>query len=111
MLGVRAERAYEDAIGKLDTTTDTFSTVAMPPTASWPNGKYSGGVAVGTTIYFVPYNEDAIGKLDTTTDTFSTVAMTPTADSKYSGGVAVGKTIYFVPSNEDAIGKLETYGV
>ena len=70
MLSARARGLYfhyfvpynEDAIGKLDTTTDTFSTIAMTPTQ---DGKYGGGVAVGTTVYFTPVNEDAIGKLET----------------------------------------------
>ena len=86
-----------------------WSTVDMTPTA---DKKYLGGVAVGTTIYFVPHNENAIGKLDTTTDTFTTLSPSgmPTGNYKYSACVAVRTalfaTIYFVPFYEDAIGKL-----
>ena len=82
-----------------------WSTVDMTPTA---DKKYLGGVAVGTTIYFVPHNENAIGKLDTTTDTFATLSPGIPGFYKYNGGVAVGTTIYFVPYNENAIGKLDT---
>ena len=82
-----------------------WSTVDMTPTA---DKKYLGGVAVGTTIYFVPHNENAIGKLDTTTDTFATLSPGIPGFYKYNGGVAVGTTIYFVPYVEDTIGKLDT---
>ena len=36
-----------------------------PGAAAARNYKYTGGAAVGTTVYFAPYHEDAIGKLET----------------------------------------------
>ena len=41
--------------------------------------KYWGAAAVGTKVYFAPYNQDNVGVLDTTTGVFSKI---PTTDAR-----------------------------
>ena len=71
--------------------------------------KYWGAAAVGTTVYFAPFQEDNVGVLDTITNTFSTISTAAagvTADYKYGGAVAVGTRVYFGPFSEDNVGVL-----
>ena len=53
-----SDKKTQAGVGVLDTTTGnvTHITSGVPHPQSW---KYSGGVAVGTTIYFVPYLAEA----------------------------------------------------
>ena len=57
--------SQQSNVGVLDTTTESFSTLASThlPAASRP--QYNGGAAVGTTIYFAPQYSDHILVLDT----------------------------------------------
>ena len=69
--------------------------------------KYSGAAAVGTTVFFAPYNEETVGVLDTTTSSFSTIGTTAagvTANYKYWGAAAVSTSVYFAPCYEDNVG-------
>jgi len=70
-------------------------------------------VAVGTNVYFGPYDEDNVGVLDTTTtpNTFSTIdtaALMVTGVSKYGGPAAVGTTVVFAPYQQFNVGLLDT---
>ena len=49
-----------------------FSTVATSLTG---NNKYSSGVAVGTKIYALPFDQNDIGVIDTTDDAFTTIPL------------------------------------
>ena len=59
----------QNVIGVIDTTDDTFTTIATSLTETY---KYSSGVAVETKVYALPYSQDDIGVIDTTDDTFTT---------------------------------------
>lgn len=105
----------ENNIGVVDTVTSTFSTisVACPHQVDVGfdiciSGKYSGGAAVGTSVYFAPSAEDNILVLDTETNRTSKIypVIEPLSNNPvkvaalYSGAVAVGKTVFFVPHDQ-----------
>ena len=86
---------------------------------------YWGAAAVGTKLYFTPYNDDAVGVLDTETGIFEGSAvdflpgiLEPTTifgiqtglrrGAKYRGAVAVRGAVYFPPYGEVDVGVLNT---
>lgn len=95
------------AIGIFDTTTDTFSTLAISGTGT-SVALYAGALALGSTLYFVPQDENNIGVFETETSAFSTLSISTYGTYKYWGAAAVGSTIYFAPFYAEAIGKLAT---
>jgi hypothetical protein len=87
--------------------------------------KFSGAVAVGKKVYFVPHNENVTLVLDTssvpevldkyspdTTNNFSTIHMNTsepaTGYAHYNGAVAVGTMIYLVPAAQRDVGVITT---
>ena len=64
----------EEHVGVVDTTTDTFSTIANTSLAGVTGTNlYWGAAAVGTKIYFAPWQASSVGVLDTANNTFSTI--------------------------------------
>merc|ERR1719272_485229 len=77
-----------------------------------PSGymKYSGATAVGSRVYFTPYDEDQVGFVDTIDETFGTLALGRgvTGPGKFIGAAAVDGTIYFAPYSHPRVGVLCT---
>ena len=97
-------------MGILDTNTNNFYTISTAVAGVTADNKYVGTVAVGTRVFFAPYNEDSVGVFDVISDTFSTistVAAGVTGDRKYAGAASVGTRIFFAPTNEDNVGILD----
>lgn len=71
---------WMNGIGIVDTTTDTFSTVAIGDanagTGVTTNRPFSDATVVGTKVYFTPDYYTSVGILDVTSNAFSTVAAT-----------------------------------
>jgi hypothetical protein len=81
--------------------------------------KYTGAIAVGTKIYFVPHSETNIGVLDTTDDGFTQIDISSievgTLNEFFGGyarggdsAVAVGTKIYMMPGSYAGIGIIDT---
>lgn len=90
-------------MGVLNTETDEFSTVSTGMTGS---AKYAGAIAIGSIVYFGPYEADNIGVLDTATNGFCRLQIPATrrsGESKYKGAAAVGTNVYLVPFSEDNV--------
>jgi len=90
-------------IGIINTTTNTFSTLAV-------TGTYSGAV-LGTdgNLYCAPSNLDgtSILKIDTTTNTASYITISAIVTNAYAGGaLAPNGNIYFAPRAASSILKL-----
>ena len=60
----------------LEVVSAQFTTVATTGDAATATYKYAGAAAVGTKVYFAPYNQNNVGIFDTGTSAFSTVATT-----------------------------------
>ena len=90
----------QDNVGIFDTSTDTFSTVATNGDAYQVKSyksKYRGAAAIGSLVYFGPYDQGNVGLFDTKTASFSTIPLKGTIKKKvygnrqkYSGVVDIG---------------------
>jgi len=89
----------------------TFTTIATTGDVASYSSKYSGAVAVGSTVYFVPHGQNNVGMLDTVTSSFTTIALTGKAvfgSDRYSGAAAVDNIVYFAPSDQCYVGVFNT---
>jgi len=89
----------------------TFTTIATTGDAASYSSKYSGAVAVGSTVYFAPYSLNNVGVLDTVTGNLTTIALTGKAvfgSDRYSGAAAVDNIVYFAPSDQCYVGVFNT---
>ena len=61
--------------------------------------RFSGGVAVGNLVVFVPFGCDAIGVYDVITNEleFTVTTGEVTVNQKFDGAAAVGNLVVFVP--------------
>ena len=80
---------HQDAVGVLDTTTNSFSTISMGDSGNY---RYCFAAVVGARIYFAPHYSDDIGVIDTATDTYSTIATGLSGSDKFGGAAAWGTT-------------------
>jgi hypothetical protein len=97
-------RAYTSVnIGVFDTSTDTFSLIAIDSQAS----RFATAASLGNKIYFTPRWDTNIGVLDTSTNAFSLIR-TGTDVGTVSGAVAVGTNMYFTPYEKPYVGVLDT---
>ena len=110
-----APATLETPIGMLDTDTNTFSRIPLPPSIKSRSSEgilylFSGATAVGPWIFFAPARADHVGVLHAETLNFTTIDMaTPTATDGidwnsvrndrdvFSGAVTVGDRPFFVP--------------
>ena len=95
------------AVDDTDATyNDAFTTITTGLTGDY---KYNAGIAVGTKIYALPYNQNDIGVIDTANnDAFTTIATGLTGSNKYYSGVAVGTKVYALPFFQDDISVITT---
>jgi len=73
-----------------------FTTIATTGDAASGDFKYSGAVAIGEMVYFVPDEQNNVGVFNATSNIFSTIAKT--GECEYSGGAAVGTKVVFAPN-------------
>jgi hypothetical protein len=85
----------------------TSTTVATTGDASTGMTKYFGAAAIGTKVFFAPYNQNNVGIYDAATSAFSTAATTGDASTgyyKYSGAAAIGTKVFFTPYIQNNVG-------
>ena len=68
------------------------------------NNLFSGAVAVGDKVVFVPLLSSKVGIYDVNLDSFSTKETGLSGDYKFWGGVAVGDKVVFAPYNSSKVG-------
>jgi hypothetical protein len=92
-----------DKILKLDTSTDTLSTInCLPGYLKWGQSFVNGNF-----IYGLPYERSDFLKIDTTADTYTTLGDTGTGSEKYISSCVVGTNVYIFPGLKTNILKFD----
>ena len=88
---------------------DGAGMIVQEATGATGDYKFWGAAAVGTKVYFAPWNQANVGIFDSGQSTFAVQEATgATGTSKFRGAAAVGTKVYFAPFNEANIGIFST---
>jgi hypothetical protein len=102
-------RTGAGGVGVFDVTFETLTNVPFAVDFATENATdlFSGGVVVGTKVYFSPDNAQAIGVFDVLDDTFYTIRV-PELEAfgrghNYAEAVAIDDLVYFTPRSQNSV--------